>query len=236
MISVIIPVYNQADKIGRCLDSLLAQTYRDFEIIIVDDGSTDNLDEVLLAYELKLQQAKIPYKIIVQENRGANAARNRGWAEAQGEFLLFSDADIFWRADALEKLVNSLIHNPQASYCYSSFRLGRKKFHLWPFDSERLRREPYIHTSALIRRQDFPGFDNNIKRFQDWDLWLTMLEQGKGGLFYDDFLFTVAGGGRISKWLPSFTYKLFPFLPQVKKYQEAATVIKVKHHLPYDQK
>ncbi|HPD07775.1 glycosyltransferase family 2 protein [Patescibacteria group bacterium] len=236
MISVIIPVYNQADKIGRCLDSLLAQTYRDFEIIIVDDGSTDNLDEVLLAYETKLQDAKIPYKIIVQENRGANAARNRGWAEAQGDFLLFSDADITWRPDALEKLVNSLIHNPQASYCYSSFRLGRKKFHLWPFDPERLYREPYIHTSALIRRADFPGFDNTLKRFQDWDLWLTMLEQGKKGLFYDDFLFTVASGGRISKWLPSFAYKIFPFLPKVKKYQEAAAVIKAKHHLPYETK
>lgn len=232
MISIIIPVYNQADKIGLCLDSLLAQTYRELEIIIVDDGSTDNLDQVLLAYEPKLRESGWPYKIIVQTNQGSNPARNRGLAEASGEYLLFSDADIQWRQDALEKLLNSLKNNPQVSYCYSSFRFGWKKFRLWPFDADRLRRQPYVHTSALVRRADFPGFDNQIKRLQDWDVWLTMLANNKVGLFYDDFLFTVAGGGHISSWLPSFAYKFLPFLPRVKKYRHAEAILRAKHHLP----
>ncbi|NCU44559.1 glycosyltransferase family 2 protein, partial [Candidatus Falkowbacteria bacterium] len=77
MISVIIPVYNQADKIGACLNSLLKQTYRDLEIIIVDDGSIDSLDKVLAEWEPKLQAAKLVYKIIVQTNHGSNPARNR---------------------------------------------------------------------------------------------------------------------------------------------------------------
>jgi len=232
MISVIIPVYNQADKIGVCLDSLLGQTYRDLEIIIVDDGSTDGLDLILIDYEVKLQAAKVPYKIIVQANSGSNPARNRGLAEATGEYLLFSDADICWRLDALEKLYRALTTTPQASYCYSAFRLGWKKFHLWPFNAEKLRCQPYIHTSALVRRADFPGFDNEIKRLQDWDVWLTMLENGKIGLFYDDFLFTVAGGGSISSWLPGCAYKLLPFLSKVKKYRQAEAIIRAKHHLP----
>lgn len=232
MISVIIPVYNQADKIGLCLDSLLIQTYRDLEIIIVDDGSSDQLDQVLLVYEPKLRESGLPYKIIVQTNQGSNPARNRGLAEASGEYLLFSDADIQWRSDALEKLLNSLKTNPQASYCYSSFRFGWKKFRLWPFDADRLRRQPYVHTSALVRRADFPGFDNQIKRLQDWDVWLTMLANGKVGLFYDDFLFTVASGGHISSWLPSFAYKFLPFLPRVKKYRRAEAILRAKHHLP----
>ncbi|HNW19850.1 MAG TPA: glycosyltransferase family A protein [bacterium] len=235
MISVIIPVYNQADKLGACLNSLIKQTYRDLEIIIVDDGSTDGLEAVLIEWEPKLQAAKLPYKIIVQTNQGSNPARNRGLAEASGDYLLFSDADICWRSDALAKMLSALETNPQVSYCYSSFRFGWKKFRLWPFDAEKLRRQPYIHTSALVRRQDFPGFDNNIKRLQDWDVWLTMLENDKIGLFYDDFLFTVAGGGYISSWLPSCAYKLLPFLPRVKKYKQAEAILRAKHHLPiYD--
>ncbi|HNW55980.1 MAG TPA: glycosyltransferase family A protein [bacterium] len=231
MISVIIPVYNQADKIGICLESLLQQNYRDLEIIIVDDGSTDGVDKVLASYEPRLQAAKLPYKIIVQANQGSNPARNRGLEAATGDYLLFSDADVNWRPDALEKLLKALETNPQASYCYSSFRFGWKKFHLWPFDAEKLRRQPYVHTSALVRKADFPGFDNQIKRLQDWDVWLTMLENGKIGLFYDDFLFTVAGGGHISSWLPSFAYKLMPFLPRVKKYKQAEAILRAKHHL-----
>jgi len=86
---------------------------------------------------------------------------------------------------------------------------------------------------ALIKRADFPvgGWDESIKKFQDWDLWLTMLNAGKSGVWVDKVLFKIAPGGSISSWLPSFAYKLFPFLPSVKKYQAAMAVIKNKHGL-----
>ncbi len=93
-ISVIIPCYNHAATIGRTLDGLLSQTYPDVEIVVVDDGSTDDLDRALAPYRGK-------FRLVRQENRGGPAARNRGFRESSGELVLFSDADIVWRPVAL---------------------------------------------------------------------------------------------------------------------------------------
>ncbi|MBI4812131.1 glycosyltransferase family 2 protein [Candidatus Falkowbacteria bacterium] len=227
MISIIIPVYNQADKIGKCLDSILNQTYRDYEVIIVNDGSEDNLELGIRNYELRIKNLKI----VDQENKGAPAARNAGFKLSKGDFLFFCDADAQLASDALEIMVKTLKDNPRASYAYSSFLWGRKKFNSWPFDAVKLRHTPYIHTMALIKREHFPGWDESIKKFQDWDLWLTMLKQGHSGVWIDKILFKVATGGTISSWLPSFAYKLLPFLPQVKRYKKAMEIIKKKHNL-----
>jgi hypothetical protein len=101
------------------------------------------------------------------------------------------------------------------------------------FNAEKLKTAPYIHTMGLIRRSDFPaaGWDINIKKLQDWDLWLTMLEQGHEGLWVNQILFTIAPGGIISSWLPASAYLLFPFLPTVKKYKRAVQIVKHKHGL-----
>lgn len=236
MISIIIPVYNQADKIIKTLESINRQTYRDFEVIIVNDGSSDGVEDICALYLRKLVEASntnIKYLFLNQENKGAPAARNRGRAAAQGDYLFFCDADAVLKESALEELSAALTWHPEASYAYSSFKWGNKLFKLTPFNAERLRREPYIHTMSLIRTTDYPiqGWDENIKKFQDWDLWLTMLEAGKVGVFVDSILFTVSPGGTISSWLPSFAYKLFPFLTAVKKYHQALKIIKEKHGL-----
>jgi hypothetical protein len=86
---------------------------------------------------------------------------------------------------------------------------------------------------SLIRRSDFPetGWDESIKKLQDWDLWLTMLEQGHVGLWINKILFRVTPGGTISSWLPAAAYKLLPFLPAVKKYKAAVKIVKAKHGL-----
>ena len=228
MISVIIPVYNQAEKIGECLASLLTQTCQDFEVIIVNDGSMDNLRAVLENFQEK-QVGR--WQVINQTNQGSNPARNRGAQEAKGDYLLFCDADLVMKPLMLQRMKETLEDQPSVSFVYSSFRLGKKLFKLWPYDRERLKQMPYIHTTSLIRTQDFPGFDNNIKRLQDWDLWLTMSEQGKIGYWLDEVLFTVKPGGRISQWLPKITYWLCPWLPAVKKYQQAIAIIKVKYQL-----
>lgn len=226
MISIVIPVYNQADKIGKCLNSLAKQTYRDYEIIVVNDGSTDDLETVLQTYKQTLS-----LKIINQANQGANVARNRGAKEATGDYLLFCDADLMLQPTMLEKMFNTLQQHPEISYVYSSFKFGAKTFRLFPFDEARLKQMPYIHTTSLMRAKDFPGFDEKLKKFQDWDLWLTMLEQGKRGLWLDEILFQAIGGGTMSNWLPSFAYKLMPRLKSVKKYNEAMEIIKTKHRL-----
>ncbi|MDO8592874.1 MAG: glycosyltransferase family A protein [bacterium] len=229
MISIIIPIYNQASHLPSLLESISRQTYDNYEIIIVNDGSTDNVIKVLEKYK-KIFGHKFSY--LEQENRGANAARNRGARLAKGEYIIFCDADIIIQPDMLELMRRTLKHNPPASFCYSSFKWGVKTFRLWPYSAEKLRQMPYIHTTSLIRRKDFPEFDEAIKRLQDWDLWLTMLEQGKTGIWLDKILFTVKPGGTMSNWLPSLAYKLLPFLPNVKKYKQATQVIKTKHHLP----
>ncbi len=228
MISIIIPIYNQANKLSQCLDSILKQTYNNYEIIIVNDGSTDNINKVLNKYK-PIFTYKLSY--FEQENKGANVARNRGAKIAKGEYLLFCDADIIMKPEMLKTMLDALKNNPNASYAYSSFKFGRKIFKLWPFDAGKLKQMPYIHTTSLIRKEHFFSFDGKIKRLQDWDLWLTMLEQGHTGIWIDQTLFKVQTGGTMSNWLPSFAYKIFPFLPSVKKYKKAIKIIKTKHNL-----
>jgi len=232
LISIIIPVYNGAKTLRETLESIEKQSYRDFEVIIVNDGSSDNTEKVFEKFVVSNKSSN-PYLFISQENAGAPSARNRGSREAKGQFLFFCDADATLRGDALEKMILALKENPSSAYVYSSFYWGRKLFKLWPFDEERLKKMPYIHTMALIRKEKFPlaGWDENIKKLQDWDLWLTMLEQGNRGYFIDDVLFKVVPVGGISSWLPSFAYKLFPWMKNVKKYNEAQRIVKEKHNL-----
>jgi len=229
MISIIIPVYNQAKKLEVTLNSIARQEYEDWEVIVVNDGSTDDPEAVFSDFTKSVNLDK-RFVFINQENMGAPAARNRGFQEAQGEYLFFSDADADLRPEALIELLRALEGNNNASYAYPSFRWGSKLFKVGPYSAEKLKAGPYIHTMALIRREDFPanGWDESIKKFQDWDLWLTMSENGKSGVWVDKVLFTIAPGGTISSWLPSFAYKLFPYLKSVKKYNAAMAVIKKK--------
>ena len=196
-----------------------------------------------------------------QQNKGAPAARNRGWEEMQrtpppessplkgeeqtkispplvggarggGSYVIFCDADIEMKPDCLENMVHILEVHPKAAYVYSSFKFGWKAFDNLSFDPDRLRKMPYIHTTSLIRREYFPGWDESVKRLQDWDLWLTMLEKGHTGYWIPKILFRVVSTkGTMSTWLPSFAYRLPWKLPAVRRYEEAVAKIKEKHGL-----
>ena len=233
LISIVIPTYQHARAIGACIDSVLAQTYLNTEIIVVDDGSTDDTQEVLRKFGKKLT-------IIHQENQGGNAARNRGLAVARGEYVICADADVVMKPAMLETMLDALQKYPEASYAYSGFRFGWKHFVGVPFDADRLRRSNFVMTTSLVRRKDFPGFDPALRRFQDWDVWLTMLEQGNVGVLVPGTWFSVVIDGESrtgSSWLPSFVYALpwpmFGWMPKrIRKYQKARAVIVNKHHLP----
>jgi len=238
-ISIIIPVYNQAQELKKCLESILMQTllrqgycgraYQNYEIIIVNDGSTDNTADAISEMQPKFKGVR--YKVINQKNQGSNPARNRGADEARGDYIIFWDADVIAKPEMLAKMVDALEKNTQASYAYSSFIYGWKKFKLWPFNEDKMRAMPYIHSTSLIRREHFPGWDEKIKRLQDWDLWLTMLAEGHSGMWIPEYLFTVlTKSGTISQWIPKIFYKL-PWLKGVKKYKEAVSIIKKKHKL-----
>lgn len=229
MISIIIPVYNQAEKLKSCLHSIIGQTYINYEIIVVNDGSTDNFTEIIGPYQKELG---LKMEVINQENRGAAAARNRGARKAKGEFIIFCDADIIMLTHGMLRIMREALRaNPQASYVYSSFKWGWKTFKSYPFSPELLKKRPYIHTTSLIKREHFPGFDENVKRLQDWDLWLSMLNKGYNGAWINRVLFKVRSGGTMSSWLPSFSYTWLPFLPKVKKYKAAVEIIRQKHRL-----
>lgn len=229
-ISIIIPVYNHAKALAPCLQSIKNQTVGvgGLEIIIVNDGSTDITQPEL---EAKVQLFNFStIQLIYQSNQGAPVARNNGFKQSTSQYILFCDADVVMKPDMLEKMVKVLDENPNVSYVYSAFKFGRKKFRLWEFDVEKLKQMPYIHTTSLIRREHFPGFDPSLKRLQDWDLWLTMLEQGHVGKWITEVLFKVTSGGTMSKWLPSFVVN-FKFGKKAKQYQESVQTVKQKHKL-----
>jgi len=232
MISIIIPLYNRAEKFIKTLESIARQTYSDYEVIIVNDGSNDQPDLVFAKYFEKLKTNN-NYLFLNQKNQGAPAARNRGFRESKGDYLFFCDADAVLEPRALETMLEYLNNHTEASYAYSSFYWGKKLFKLEEFSIEKLKQMPCIHSMSLIRRRDFPTalWDEKIKKFQDWDLWLTMLEEGHIGVYIPEVLYKISPGGTISSWLPSFAYKLFPFLPSVKKYKLAKKIIQEKHVL-----
>ncbi len=229
IISVIIPAFNSARTIGSTLRSVWNQTWQNIEVILVNDGSTDNLEDVI-----KPWREKITY--LTQANFGAPAARNRGAAAATGRWWLFLDADITLRVDALMTMATMLDAHPEAAYVYSDFKFGIKDFRLREFSASALKRMNYIHTSSLLRPAAWPGFDPTLKRFQDWDVWLTMLASGHRGLWIPQQLFRVADTGRMSRWLPSFVYHL-PLIGRgignrnIEKYRAAEAAIRQKHRL-----
>lgn len=233
MISVVIPVYNHAHTLEVCLSSIINQTYGLFEIIIVNDGSTDDFEEVIKDI-LKKEDFRVKIsKVITEENKGAPAARNTGFKEVRGEFVIFMDADTSCHPKMFQEMQEVLEKNLQASFAYSKFRFGWKKIKSQKFDAEDLKKNNYIDTTSLIRAKDFPDFDESLKRFQDWDLWLTMLEQGKTGVFVDKVLYKKIVRGRkgMSNWLPSFMYKLPWKTEKVKDYEAAKEIVIKKHHL-----
>lgn len=229
LLSIIIPIYNHEESLSSVLLSIQKQAFRQLEIIIVDDGSYPPVDRKNYA------AGDISITWIRQENKGAPAARNAGLAKATGEYVIWWDADIIAEPHMLEKMVRALEQHKEASFAYSNFYFGNKKMPARAFDSAALQAQNYINSATLVRRTDAPKWDESLTRFQDWDLWLSMAEQGKQGVWIDDYLYrAIPHKGGMSSWLPSFAYRApWKYLPVIKKkveaYEEAKEIIKKKH-------
>ena len=117
-VSFIIPAYNIEDYIGKCLDSILNQTWQDFEIIVVNDGSKDKTGEVLDSYATKDNRIKILHK----ENEGVSAARNDGIKMASGDYILFWDGDDFAEKETCEELLQTMAENDVDTVVYGYYR------------------------------------------------------------------------------------------------------------------
>jgi glycosyltransferase involved in cell wall biosynthesis len=251
LISVIIPVYNHAHTLKRSIESIFNQIYRPLEVIVVNDGSTDNFDEVvkecLLITDGDCIGVGSVLSVISQPNSGAPVARNRGFASSKGEYVIFWDADTLAHPQMLQKMFAYLQKHPEAAYAYSQFKFGWKRIKSQHFDAEKLKQVNYIDITSLIRRSaispPYQGgvgvvaeagpFYTSLKRFQDWDLWLSMLKKGKIGVFIPEVLYEKTVGSRegISTWLPSFMYQLPWKTKQVKEYEAAKEIVLKKHHL-----
>lgn len=172
LVSIVIPHYNCPALLAKCLAALTRQTYSALDVVVVDDGSERPAypESVVRSYEplLSLTFAAMP------KNAGAPTARNEGAKMAIGEYLLFLDSDCFLYADAIRQFVEVLMENKKAAYAYGGFRWGDEVVNPKEFDLRTLRMRNYITTMSMMRSAVFPGFDQKLKRHQDWDLWLTM--------------------------------------------------------------
>jgi glycosyltransferase involved in cell wall biosynthesis len=158
-VDIIIPL-RRGDIAEVTLKSLAKQTVKDFNIIISHDT-----------------------------NENANAARNKGFALSTAPYILFADADLNISYDAISILIKKLNIYKAASYVYGAYKLdGQLKCNQF-YNAGLLKKINFISTFSLIRREHFPGWDENIKRLQDWDLYLTMLEQKHHGVFSCKVLF-----------------------------------------------
>lgn len=180
LVSVVIPCYNHAHYLGHAIESVLAQTHRHFEIVVVDDGSTDGTAEVAARY------AEV--RVVRQCNAGLSTARNAGLAASRGEYVVFLDADDRLLPDALQAGLNSLFLHPEAAFVSGHFRYInadgslRKQQPQLPLESppyEGMLRGNYItmHATVMYRRAIFDevgGFDPALRSCEDYDLYLRI--------------------------------------------------------------
>src|ERR671933_2460451 len=187
LVSVIIPCYKQAHFLAEAIESVLEQTYPHFEIVVVDDGSTDNTSEVASGY---YPSEKV--RLLRQENKGLSAARNAGLAESRGEYVVFLDADDRLLAEALEVGIRELEAHPECAFVSGHIRRiaadgsplstppqalhnahveGDHYLGLLHYNSV------WIPGSVMYRRSVFDpvgGFDPSVNGAADYDLYLRI--------------------------------------------------------------
>ncbi|NNK95118.1 MAG: glycosyltransferase family 2 protein [Desulfobacterales bacterium] len=180
-VSVIIPCYNQGHYLDQAVDSVLCQTFQDLEIIIVNDGSTDELTNIKCSqYEHK----KI--SVITTENKGLAAARNNGITQASGEYILPLDADDFIDSAYIEEAVSILDKSPEVGIVYCRailFGAVETEWLLPDYSVERMLQDNIIFCTALYRKSDWVlvgGYDPGmVYGWEDYDFWLALIKRGR---------------------------------------------------------
>lgn len=204
-VSVIMPSYNTAALIGDALNSVFAQDYRDFEVIVINDGSPDTpaLERVLEAYHERIVYLK-------QENRRACGARNNGIQYARGEYLAFLDSDDSWMRTYLRTQMQHLENDPALDMIYcdclidgTGRRAGKTHMQICPsdgpatFESILLERCQAPISATVVRRQTLMKaglFDERLAMCDDFEMWLRLAYCGARIAYYPDVLARISIG------------------------------------------
>ena len=185
LISVVVPVYNGEKTIAETVESLLEQTHKNIEVIIINDGSTDSTVQTIEAFE----DSRI--KLFSYPNAGLSASRNRGMDRATGDYISFTDADDLWTPEKLADQLSALKHNPNAAVAYSwtdyidaQSQFLQSGIHMSADGNvfAKLLKINFIESGSnvLIRRDalEMVGyFDVSLKAAEDWDMWLRLAKR-----------------------------------------------------------
>jgi len=181
-VTVIIPAYNAEKYIEQTINSVLAQTFQDFEIIVINDGSRDKTAEIVNSYGLSV-------RCIQTTNGGVSRARNLGIDNALGEYIAFLDSDDLWAPTKLEKQVALLNENQNIGLCFTALErvdrnlklIGKTEAHNYPDFCEALLLYSCVVTgscSSVMLRTNIAkqtgGFDTSFTNYEDWEYWLQL--------------------------------------------------------------
>lgn len=231
MISVVIPSFNRGSTIARAVKSVLMQTYRELEVIVVDDCSTDDTERVLS----KINDSRLKY-IKLPENKGANFARNKGIDVSKGQYIAFQDSDDIWKKDKLQKQLTFMKQGNYDVSFTSMMQHHKQKKIKFPKINDRqkknlLSRALYgniMSTQTIMAKRSVllkEKFDPTIERFQDWDLAIRLLQNYEVGFLDESLVDVFISDDSISK----SNQKAIRSLKRImSKYEELFSPHKVK--------
>ena len=194
LVSIIVPCYNQGKYLPETLDSILKQSYNEWECIIINDGSSDNTEDVALKY----CNIDTRIKYIRQNNKGLSSARNSGIRNCNGKYILPLDSDDLIGSTYIEKAINIIENNDKIKIVYCRAKLFgeiHKEWNLPQYSLEKILGSNCIFCTALYSKEDFlktKGYNTNMKYgFEDWDFWLSLIELDPSCQVYqlDEILF-----------------------------------------------
>lgn len=235
-VNVIIPTYNRAHLIGRAIQSVLNQTYQGFELIVVDDGSTDNTDEIIKEFQQK--DNRIIY-LKHEKNKGGSAARNTGIKASKGEYIAFLDSDDEWLSEKLRKQL-TFIENSHYGFIYCNMIINDKTRNSKSNITKKFEDNIFLDllkagngictSSLLIKRhllEKIKGFDEDLPSFQDYDLLLRLAQNEKCGFLNEILLIYNLHKGSISK---TFRGKMIGKEKVLSKYYDYYMSLNLKNY------
>ena len=180
-VSAIIPTYNYARFLAAAVDSVLAQTLEDIEVVVVDDGSTDETESLMRGYDSRVRYVR-------QENSGVAVARNRGIEESRGQYVAFLDADDVWVPHKLERQLAALKKKTGLRACYAAFTLATSELSPTGINQSKRRASTLedlllmgniigTPSTVLCERslfEEVSGFDTSFNYCADWEMWIRL--------------------------------------------------------------